>query len=95
MKLQCFGPKGMTMKNEPGWVSTEYMEKFERTNASFNVKKEDDKPVRYITVIVPKQDAAENPKISASFISKDFNQNSLKVMVKVGKNKKKILEYTL
>ena len=95
MKLQCFGPKGMVMENEPGWVSTEYMEKFERTNASFNVKKADDKAVRYITVIVPKQDAAENPKISASFISKDFNQNSLKVMVKVGKDKKKILEYTL
>ena len=32
---------------------------------------------------------------TASFINEYFNQNSLKVMVKVGKNKKKILEYNL
>ena len=95
MKLQCFGPQGMAMEKEFGWVSTEYMKKLKRTNASFNVKKEDNKPVRYITVIVPKQNAEENPKISASFINEYFNQNSLKLMVKVGKNKKKILEYSL
>ena len=95
MKLQCFGPQGMVMEKEFGWVSTEYMKKLKRTNASFNVKKEDNKPVRYITVIVPKQNAEENPKISASFINEYFNQNSLKLMVKVGKNKKKILEYSL
>ena len=95
MKLQCFGPQGMVMEKEFGWVSTEYLKKLKRTNASFNVKKEDNKPVRYITVIVPKQNAEENPKISASFINEYFNQNSLKLMVKVGKNKKKILEYSL
>lgn len=95
MKLQCFGPQGMVMEKEFGWVSTEYLKKQKRTNASFNVKKEDNKPVRYITVIVPKQEAEANPKISASFINEYFNQNSLKLMVKVGKNKKKILEYSL
>lgn len=95
MKLQCFGPQGMVMEKEFGWVSTEYLKKQKRTNASFNVKKEDNKPVRYITVIVPKQNAEENPRISASFINEYFNQNSLKLMVKVGKNKKKILEYSL
>lgn len=95
MKLQCFGPQGMVMEKEFGWVSTEYMKKQKRTNASFSVKKEDNKPVRYITVIAPKQEAEADPKISASFINEYFNQNSLKVMVKVGKNKKKILEYNL
>lgn len=95
MKLQCFGPANMEMEKVFGWVSTEYMKKQKRTNASFNVKKEDNKPVRYITVIVPKQEADADPKISASFINEYFNQNSLKIMVKVGKNKKKILEYNL
>ena len=95
MKLQCFGPAGMKMEKVFGWVSTEYMKKQKRTNTSFNVMKEDAKPVRYITVIVPHNEPGADPKISASFISEYFNQNSLKVMVKVGKNKKKILEYTL
>ena len=95
MKLQCFGPAGMKMEKVFGWVSTEYMKKQKRTNTSFNVMKEDGKPVRYITVIVPHNEPGADPKISASFISEYFNQNSLKVMVKVGKNKKKILEYTL
>lgn len=94
MKLQCFGPEGMAMEKVFGWVSTEYMKKLKRTNASFNVKKEDNKPVRYITVIVPKK-GAEDPKISASFINEYFNQNSLKLMVKVGKNKKRVLSYEL
>ena len=95
MKLQCFGPEGMVMEKVFGWVSTEYMKKLKRTNASFNVKKEDNKPVRYITVIVPKKEAAADPKISASFINEHFNNNSLKLMVKVGKNKKQILSYEL
>ena len=95
MKLQCFGPEGMVMEKVFGWVSTEYMKKLKRTNASFNVKKEDNKPVRYITVIVPKKEAAADPKISASFINEYFNNNSLKLMVKVGKNKKQILSYEL
>lgn len=95
MKLQCFGPEGMEMEKTFGWVSTDYLQKLKRTNASFNVKKTNGKPVRYITVIVPKHDAESDPKITASFISEYFNQNSLKIMVKVGKEKKRILEYTL
>ena len=95
MKLQCFGPEGLVMEKVFGWVSTEYMKKLKRTNASFNVKKEDNKPVRYITVIVPKKEAAADPKISASFINEHFNNSSLKLMVKVGKNKKQILSYEL
>jgi heparan-sulfate lyase len=95
MKLQCFGPDGMTMEKEEGWISTSYMKKQKRMNASFNVKKMDNKPVRYITVIVPKDTPGDDVKISASFINENFNQNSLKLQVKVGKNKKQILSYEL
>ena len=95
MKLQCFGPLGMTMEKSEGWISTAYQKKQKRMNASFNVKKTDNKPVRFITVIVPKDEPGDNPKISASFINEHFNQTSLKLMVKVGKNKKQILSYEL
>lgn len=62
---------------------------------SFNVKKADGKPVRYITVIVPKDTPGDDVKISASFIDQNFNANSLRLQVKVGKNKKRILSYEL
>ena len=95
MKLQCFGPLGMTMEKAEGWISTTYMKKQKRMNASFNVKKADNKPVRFITVIAPKDEPGDNPKITASFINENFNQTSLKLMVKVGKNKKQVLSYEL
>ena len=95
MKLQCFGPEGMTMEKGEGWISTTYMKKQKRMNASFNVKKTDNKPVRYITVIVPKDEPGDNPKITASFIDEHFNQKSLRLQVKVGKNKRKTLSYEL
>lgn len=95
MKLQCFGPEGMTMKKEEGWQSPDYMKKNKRINASFNVKKTDDKPVRYITVIVPKEEAGDNPAITAKFLDKGYNANGVKIQVKVGKDKKKTLSYTL
>lgn len=95
MKLQCFGPEGMTMKKEEGWLSPSYMKKQKRMNVSFNVRKNADEPVRYITVIVPKETSGNNPNISAKFVSKTYDEKGLKVQVKVGKNKKKILEYSL
>lgn len=95
MKLQCFGPEGMSMKKEEGWQSPKYMTKNKRIKASFNAKKEDGRPIRFITVIVPKEEPGDNPKITASFIDQNFNQNSLSLQVKVGKNKKKVLKYHL
>lgn len=95
VKLRCFGPEGTSIQMLDGWLSTEYMKKVKRPHYSFNAKKMDNKPVRYITVIMPGEGAIEETKISASFIDPYFNQNSLKLMVKVGKNKKRILEYTL
>ena len=95
VKLRCFGPDGMTVEKLDGWVSSTYMKKMKRPHFSFNVKKMDNKPVRYITVIAPGDGSVEKTKITASFIDPYFNQNSLRLMVKVGKNKKKVLEYSL
>ncbi|MBQ8838110.1 MAG: heparinase II/III family protein, partial [Bacteroidales bacterium] len=95
MKLQCFGPETMTMRKEKGWQSPAYMQKNNRMKVSFNVKKEaDDAPVRYITVIVPKEEPGDNIKISAKFLD-GFNENGLKVQVNVGKDKKRTLGYNL
>lgn len=95
VKLRCFGPEGMEVEKLDGWVSTAYMKKFKRPHFGFNIKKMDNKPVRYITVIVPGEGSLEDLKISASFLDPYFNQNSLSLQVKVGKNKKKTLKYEL
>lgn len=94
MKLQCFGPEGMTMKKEEGWLSTEYRKKIKRMNVSFNVKKTTDEAVRYITVIYPMEDSASAPKLSAKFKTKKFEENKLAIEVKVNKEKW-VLDYVL
>lgn len=91
MKLQVFGPETLSMKMEEGWVSNDIMKKRKRINANFHAKKESDEPIRFITVIVPKETPGDDVKISASFID-DFNENGVKVQVKVGKDKKRVLE---
>ncbi len=87
MKLQCFGPDGMTMKKEEGWTSTAYQKKQKRMNVSFNYHKQDEEPVRYITVIVPKKEMGDNPSITARFKDKGFSETGMKLEVKVGKQK--------
>ncbi|MGM9764649.1 MAG: heparinase II/III family protein [Candidatus Cryptobacteroides sp.] len=94
MKLQVFGPEGMTMRKDKGWVSTDYKKKQQRMNVSFGVKKENSEPVRYITVIVPKKTAGDDVTISASFKDKGYSDKGMKLQVKVGKNKK-TLSYSL
>lgn len=94
MKLQCFGPKDLGMKMEEGWVSSDIKLKRKRINANFHARKAGDKPVRFITVIVPKEEPGDEPSISASFID-GYSANSMKLEVKVGKEKKRILGYTL
>lgn len=93
MKLQVFGPEGMSLKKEEGWVSTAYQKKQKRTKAIFNVKKDTSDPVRYITVIVPKKKPGNDVTISAKFL-KDYDASGVKLQVKVGK-KKQVLEYSL
>ena len=63
-------------------------------DASFKQTKETDDRVRFITVIYPKTKAGEEV-VSAKFTDKGYDPNTLSVQVKVGKNKKKILSYTL
>ena len=94
MKLQCFGPTGMTLKKEPGWCSTAYRKRYKRMNVSFNVKKENDDAVRYITIIYPVKKSADAPKFAAKFKNKTFNENGLEVEVKVN-GKKQSLKYNL
>ena len=94
--LQCFcdDMEKMQMKKEKGWQSSDYMKKVQRIDASFKQKKETDDPVRFITVIYPKQKAGEEI-VSAKFTDKGYDPNTLSVQVKVGKNKKKTLTYNL
>lgn len=84
--LQCFGSKEMTMKPEEGWRSTAYRKKVERTAVAFNVNKDSDEAVRYITVIYPVNDG-KAPKISAEFKNKKFDENALELNVKIDKQK--------
>lgn len=92
--LQCFAPQGTTMEEEEGWQATLYLVRSERTAVSFNVAKEDDKPVRYITVIYPTEDCSKAPKMSASFINQQYEEKSLKIEVSLN-GVKKILGYQL
>ena len=94
MKLQCFGPEGMSMKKEPGWCSTAYRKRYKRMNVSFNVKKDNENAVRYITVIYPVKKSADAPKFDAKFKNKTFDENGLEIEVKVN-GKKQSLKYKL
>ena len=67
----------------------------ERKKISFNTAKAEGEVTRYITVIVPKDEPGDDLKITASFISKAFSQNSLSIQVKVGKDRKHKLGYEL
>ena len=93
MKLQVFSPEELSMTKEEGWLSTAYKKRQKRMKVSFNIRKDSEEPVRYITVIVPKKEAGNNPAIRAKFVGTP-DGNSMKIQVKVGKEKK-VLEYSL
>lgn len=95
MILKCFAPENTEMAISDGWHSPAYRTKVERKKISFNTTKAEGEVTRYITVIVPKDEPGDNLKITASFISKAFSQNSLSIQVKVGKDKKHKLGYEL
>ena len=94
VKLQCFAPNGASMEEEEGWRSIAYRQREERTAFAFNVEKNNDDAVRYITVIYPTENSAKAPKFEAKFKNQKFNENGLEVEVKVG-GKKKTLKYKL
>lgn len=95
MILKCFAPENTEMEISDGWHSPAYRTKVERKKISFNTAKAEGEVTRYITVIVPKDEPGDNLKITASFISKAFSQNSLSIQVKVGKDRKQKLSYEL
>lgn len=94
VKLQCFAPQGTTLEEEEGWQSTLYLVRAERKAVSFNVPKEDDKAVRYITIIYPTEDSSKAPKMSATFINTQYDEKSLKIEVSLD-GVKKVLDYQL
>ena len=94
VKLQCFAPKGTTLETEEGWRSTAYRKRVERTAVAFNVGKDKEEAVRYITIIYPTEDSAKAPKLSASFKNKKFDENALEVEVKID-GKKQSLKYKI
>lgn len=95
MIMKCFAPENTEMAISDGWHSPAYRTKLERKKISFNTAKAEGEVTRYITVIVPKDEPGDDLKITASFISKAFSQNSLSVQVKVGKESKQKLSYEL
>lgn len=95
MILKCFAPEGTRMNVGDGWHSPAYRSKVERKKISYDTEKGQDQVIRYITVIVPKEEPGNNLKIQASFIEKNFDRHSMSVMLKVGKDKKRILKYEL
>lgn len=91
VKLQCFGEKPLTMKEEEGWYSTTYRERKERTALSFNTDKNTQDASRFITVIYPFADRSEAPALSAAFKNKSFSPSAVEVEIKVN-GKKQLLK---
>jgi len=94
MKVQCFGDKGMTLKKEPGWYSTAYRKRSERLHVSFNVEKENLKPVRTITIVYPVHNSKDAPTLAAQFKNQSSDANGLEIEVQVN-GKKQSLKYKL
>ncbi len=90
VKLQCFGEKGTTLREEEGWRSTAYRQRVERTAVSFNTPKKTTDTTRFITVIYPVKDAAQAPALAAKFTNKKFSENSVEVEVKTGGKSRKL-----
>ncbi len=64
LAMQVFGPQGTTMQRREGWHSPRYRERYERPAYAFAVRKPAQRPVRFVTVLLPAADASE-PRIQA------------------------------
>lgn len=92
VKLQCFAPQATTLEKEEGWQSTLYLVREERTAVAFNVAKEDENPVRYITIVYP-MESNRMPVVSAKFLNAQYDEQALKIEVSLD-GVKKVLSYT-
>lgn len=89
--LQAFSDMKPNMEEEEGWVSYEYRQKAKREAFSFNIdKKSSDGYSRFITVILPVENSKKIPAIDAKFENKSFNEKSIGITVKIGKDKYKL-----
>lgn len=94
IKLQCFSPDEIYLKEEEGWYSTAYREKRSRPAVVFETFKDANKSfVRFITVIYPVEDDDKN-ELFATFRNDDFDENELKIRVEIN-GKTYDLEYQL
>jgi len=87
--VKTFSDQKQSMTEEEGWVSYESKVKKARKAFAFNVDKQTDKPVRYITVILPIENAQKAPEIKAEF-QKDYSEKELQVSLKIGKQSYKL-----
>lgn len=91
VQLQCFSSRPMKMAEEEGWYSVAYRERIRRPAYSFNVKKDDENPVRYVTVICPRRQPG-NSAIHASLV--EAGNGRMVVEVEVDGQKER-LQYRL
>ena len=89
MIVKTISEQKQVMNEEEGWVSYQSKQKKVRKAFAFNVDKQTDKPVRFITVILPVEDARKSPDIKAVF-GNLFDENGLKVSLKIGKQSYKL-----
>lgn len=85
--VRTFAEAPMEMTEEEGWMSLHYNQRNKRTAYSLNVSKDNEKPVRFISVILPVTDAADVPEVSARFIHPEYDAKSLNIEVQIGRKK--------
>lgn len=87
--VKTFSEQNQTMIEEEGWISYESKKKLPRKAFAFNVDKQTDAPVRFITVILPTENTQKSPEIKALF-QKSFSEKELQLSLKVGKQSYKL-----
>jgi len=94
IKLQCFSPDKICLKEEEGWYSTSYRKKRSRPAVVFETLKDANKPyTRFITIIYPINDENKH-ELFATFCNEDFDENGLKIQIMIN-DKTYDLEYQL
>lgn len=94
LKLQCFGPAGMSVRQEDGWYSEKSRNRRKRMRISFDARKDGAEAIRYMTVIYPVDAGGSVPRFHAEFGHVKFDENGLKVNVSVD-GKSRVLSYEL
>lgn len=90
IKTMC--DHSLLLTEEEGWIAYEYMKKEPRPAYSFSVNKDDEKPIRFISVILPVEDGQDAPKIKSRL--KKSEDDKMDLVVQVG-NKSYNLKYEI